>query len=239
MWTSNKNMQCLPAACFLFNEFWPVEQNVKILGYERPTFKLPDNFEFISMGTQRGPKFWSNDMLDYYSSCSDNYIYPIWEDTFIVKPVDLKFLDIFEHVAKTDKDFFKFNLTADVSSRPHNIIKPGDTADLIEAAQTSDYRLSTQHCIWDREIFLSKLKVNQTPWDFELNDSDSRNDGLNIYATKRNYAVYMGHLYKNGKKRAQWSDCVYGTNGNCTHNIAGLDPKYIKFIEENNWVPEI
>ena len=49
----------------------------------------------------------------------------------------------------------------------------------------------------------------------------------------------MGHLYKQGKKRNNWYDCVYGSNGNKTHNIKGLSKSEIDILEKNNWVPEI
>ena len=57
VWTSNQLMHCLPAWCYLFNKFWGKEQEVRILGYDKPTFDLPDNFQYISLGKQRGPKF--------------------------------------------------------------------------------------------------------------------------------------------------------------------------------------
>ena len=239
MWTSDKNMVCLPAACYLFNKFWPYKQQVKILGYAVPQMKLPDNFEFISLGTQRGPSYWSDDMIDYYSSCNNQYIYQIWEDCLIAKPVNNKILKLVEEVAAIDKNFFKFNLTADVSTRPHTVLKSGKSADLILAGQNTRYRLSTQHCVWDRELFLQKLEKGQTPWQFELNDQASLNDGLNIYSTKREYAIYMCHLYKNGTKRSDWYNCVYGNNGNKTHNVVGLDEQTKDLLERNKWVPEL
>lgn len=239
MWTSNKNMVCLPASCYLFNKFWPIRERVKIIGYDRPDFSLPDNFEFISLGVQRGPKFWSDDMRSFYSEQENDYFYSIWEDAFIVDNVDLKFLNLIQKLIENDKNFFKFNLTADVSTRPHCIVKNFDSFDLIMADQYSRYRFSTQHCVWNRKHFLDKLEPNQSPWDFELNDKKAFNDGLNIYATKRNYAVYMGHLYKSGKKRELWHNCVYGANGNRTHQKAGLNIKDIRFLEESGWIPEI
>ena len=48
VWTSDRQMVCLPAWAYLFNKFWPYEQNVKILGYKKPSFALPKNFDFVS-----------------------------------------------------------------------------------------------------------------------------------------------------------------------------------------------
>ena len=239
IWTSDKNMVCLPATCYLFNSFWPNKEQVKILGYKKPNLELPDNFEFISLGTQRGPKKWSNDMIDFYSSADCEYFYSIWEDAFILKNVDNSIISLINQLIEKDKNFFKFNLTADVSSRSHQVLRKFENFDLILADQLSRYRFSTQHCVWNKKIFLDKLELNQTPWDFELNDSKAMNDGLRIYSTKRKQAVYMGHLYKSGKKRNEWYNCVYGKYGNKTHDEGSLDQEKIKLIEDNGWVPEI
>ena len=234
-------MACLPAACYLFNKFWFKKQKVTILGYDAPNFILPENFHFVSLGKQRGPAYWSNDMFDFYSNCNEKYIYSIWEDCFILKPVDKKIIEMFEKVISIDNNFFKFNLTADVARREHKVLKSGKELDLILASQTSAYRFSTQHCIWNRELFLQKLKLSQSPWDFELNNKDAMNNGLNVYATKRKYAIYMGHLYKSGKKRKNWHACCYGPKGDSPkmHEISGLDKTLLNLIENSNWVPEI
>ena len=239
IWTSDKNMVCLQATCYLFNKYWPSSEQIKILGYKKPTFKLPENFEFISLGVQRGPKKWSNDMKDFYSSEKCDHFYSIWEDAFILRKVDKSIIELANQLIEKDKKFFKFNLTADVSTRQHRVLKEFENFDLILADQYSQYRFSTQHCIWDRKRFLESLEPNQTPWDFELNNKKAYLNDLNIYSTKRNYAVYMGHLYKQGKKRNNWYDCVYGSNGNKTHNIKGLSKSEINILEKNNWVPEI
>jgi hypothetical protein len=239
IWTSDKNMACLPATCFLFNNFWPTSQKVQILGYKKPNFELPDNFEFISLGVQRGPKFWSDDMKSYYSSISDDFFYSIWEDALILKPVDSGILKVASELTKKDKKFFKFNLTADVSRRPNDLLKEGKEYDLILARQNSLYRFSTQHCIWNTEVFLDKLEVNQSPWDFELSHKKSFNDGLNIYATRRKFAVYMGHLYRRGQKMKNWHLCSFGPDDAKVHNVMGLDKQYVDFLEEKEWVPEI
>ena len=65
VWTSDKQMVCLPAWAYLFNKFWDESLNVKVLGYKSIEFDLPKNFEYISLGEQRGPEYWSNDMYDY------------------------------------------------------------------------------------------------------------------------------------------------------------------------------
>ena len=100
---SNDYLHVLRPACFLFNEFWSPQKNVKIVGFDAPAFSLPDNFEFISLGKQRGPKLWSNDMIDFYSNLEDDFFYSIWEDAFILKSVDSGILNVVNQLTRKDK----------------------------------------------------------------------------------------------------------------------------------------
>ena len=54
--TSNDYLHVLKPFSYLFNKFWSDEQKVFILGYEYPTFDLPNNFEFISMNSDSSSK---------------------------------------------------------------------------------------------------------------------------------------------------------------------------------------
>tara|TARA_R110000824_G_scaffold114561_1_gene265231 strand:- start:9553 stop:10326 length:774 start_codon:yes stop_codon:yes gene_type:complete len=240
VWTSNKNMQCLPAWAYLFNKFWPYKASVKVLGYSTPSFQLPDNFEFISLGIQRGPKYWSDDMYDFYNSCEHDYFYSMWEDGFIIDNVDSEILDLAIKVAVTNKDnkFFRFNLSLDTYRRRHTVVKKFEDYDVILASQNTMYRQSTQHSIWSREKFLKKLKNKQSPWEFELDNESSMNDGLMVFATKRKHAIKMGHGYRQGKRIPFWYDEHSGCREIEPNTGAYLCEEDIKFIESNGWMPE-
>lgn len=241
VWTSDKSMKCLPTWAYLFNKFWPYSTPVRVLGYTKPTFELPENFEFISLGKQRGVEFWSDDMIEYYSKCEHDYFYSMWEDGFIIDYVDPTILDMAIKIAFLNKDdkFFRFNLSLDVQQRHHSVLQKYENFELILANQTTLYRQSTQHSIWSKDKFLQKLKPNQSPWAFELDNANAMNDGLDIYATKGKYGIIMGHGYKRGKKIPNW----YEENSGC-HTIqkgrgASLGIEDINLIEKNNWMPEL
>ncbi|KKK57355.1 hypothetical protein LCGC14_3055310, partial [marine sediment metagenome] len=49
--TSNQYLHLVKIYAYLFNKFWNRPgQEVVVLGYDAPTFDLPDNFSFVSMG---------------------------------------------------------------------------------------------------------------------------------------------------------------------------------------------
>ena len=237
IWTSNQLMHCTPAWAYLFNKFWPWRQEVKVLGYEQPNFKLPENFEYISLGKQRGPKYWSNDMKEYFQDCNHEVFYLTTEDGFIVDYVNADILNLAIKIAfiNPGNKFLRFNLTADVETRQYELIKTFENCDLIKASQSSNYRQSLQHSIWRKDSFLDKLIPNQTPWDFELDNSRARMDGLDVYATKDKYAIHCGHGYKKGKKVKNWYESINKEFTKCE----GLTQSDIEFIEGRNWMKEI
>lgn len=232
IWTSNRQMCCLPAFCYLFNKQWPLKANVKILGYETPEFDLPDNFEYISLGEQRGPKFWSNDMIKYFSKCTDDYFYLTTEDGFIINSVNSRMLNYLTEIMadNLESNLLRICLTACVSSRPHNILNDLGDFQLISAGDNTQYRNSLQHSIWNRRNFLKELPMGHSPWDFELNTGKHNN--MLILATKSSHVMRVGHGYKKGRKITHWYRDVWDSN----HTLEESD---IQKIENNNWIPEI
>ena len=238
IWTSNQLMHCVPAWAYLFNKFWPWKQNVRVLGYNLPDYNLPDNFEYVSLGHQRGPQYWSDDMKEYFSSCEHECFYLTTEDGFIVGDVDEEILDIALKVSfmNPNNTFSRFNLTADVHRRPRTVLKQMDNFKLIKAEQYSQYRQSLSHSIWRKDSLLRKLIPGQSPWDFEMDNHRAMNDGLEVYATEDKYAVHCGHGYRRGKKIANWHQNAYYPEFS---DHQGLDKKDIDYIENNGWMPEI
>tara|TARA_B100000902_G_scaffold396007_1_gene455911 strand:- start:3408 stop:4157 length:750 start_codon:yes stop_codon:yes gene_type:complete len=237
IWTSNQLMHCIPAWCYLFNKFWPYEQKVKVLGYNLPNFEMPSNFEYVSLGTQRGPKYWSDDMLEYFKDCEHDCFYLTTEDGFIVEPVnkDILSLAIKTALVNPNDRFLRFNLTCDVQSRAHQILKQYEGYSLIKSAQFTYYRQSLNHSIWRKESLVNKLIPGQSPWDFELDNQRAMFDNLDVYATKDKFAISCGHGYKKGKKLAKWYEC---THPHITGK-QGLSREDINYIEGKGWMPEI
>ena len=245
VWTSNQLMHCLPAWAFLFNKFWPWFQDVTVLGYNTPDFELPDNFKYVSLGEQRGPQYWSDDIKEFLLKEDVDLFYLTTEDGFIIKPVDESLVNLAISLAITNpgNKFSKFCLTADVQRRPHEVIHQFNGFKLLKAAQGSEYRQSLGHSIWRKDSFINKLKPNQSPWDFELDNAQSMFDGLDVYATCNKYALHPGHGYYKGRKVPNWYENAYYDidRGHYTDydKYAMLDEEYIDFINKNEWVPEV
>jgi|ETNmetMinimDraft_9_1059917.scaffolds.fasta_scaffold88829_2 hypothetical protein len=235
--TSNKTMRALQASSYLFNKFWPYETQVNVLGYNLPDFDLPKNYNYISLGVQRGINYWSDDMIDFFTKCEDDLFYLTFEDAFIVHSINKELLEYaYEFCQNNMENLLRFNLTAELQSRSHDIIEKYEDFDLIESKQHEIFRLALNHSIWNRKQFLNKLKRNENPHFFESpNKHNSKNDGLGVYGLKRKYILHYGEGYRRGKKVAKpYIDILEKYTG-----YSGLNQDDIDLIEENNWLPVI
>jgi hypothetical protein len=88
VFTSNDYLHILRPFSFLLNKFWSPEQKVIIVGFEPPDFDLPSNYEFVSLGPQRGLKYWTNDHLDYFQGIEDQYFVHMLENEFFLRPFE-------------------------------------------------------------------------------------------------------------------------------------------------------
>lgn len=230
---------CLSTFCYLFNEFWPVRAEINVLGYEKPELELPENVVFHSLGKDRGAEYWTNDMIDFFSSWKKHeYFLMAPEDGFLIKPVDENLMNFALKVSKDvyshDGTFLRFGLTHCVSSRPHRVLMNVGSSSVIISNYGTDYRHSLQHSIWNRENLLHILKPNMTPWQVEL-DETARYDNLTVLAYSGVAPIHVGHGYSKGKKIKNWYSDVW----NRLNGYQGLDRERIQYVESKNWLPEI
>lgn len=236
--TSDRHMPCLQAFCYLFNKFWSNEVTINILGYATPTFNLPSNVNYISLGIDRGPQYWSSDMLDFFSSINNYVFFLTNDDGFLIKKLNIELLHdafVFSKMLSIENDnFLRFCLTHCVSTRAHEFVKNTDHGgQIIKSQPGTDYRFSIQHSLWNTKNFLKILKPNTTPWQLEL-DENARYSRFDIYGFINNCPLHIGHGYSKGQKINNWYEDFWRH----VTNFQGLDRSEINFIESNNWIPE-
>lgn len=167
--TSDKYHHLLPIFFKLYvREWnWPCE----LVGYEKPAMELPLCCTWVSLGKQRGPKYFSDDLRPYFEK-QDQWFIWLFEDSFI-KSVDRERLN---HLVAAPREpsigvwiydrIGRVCLSNEGMNRPH-----GKEGDMWYAAANSLYRLSTQPSMWNRDFLLHYLKPGLSPWDFERQET--------------------------------------------------------------------
>lgn len=204
--TSNNYLHLLKIFIYLFNKYWDKNVNVEIVGYNKPDFELPKNFNFVSLGIQdNDKKSFTRDLRKYFAN-QDKWFIWLMEDTFI-KEVNLNFLDTLKVLTTLygSKEVGRINLTNECIKQEHEnwgLIHSGyNNIKVYTNTQTSKYRLSTQPSIWNRDFLLKYMENDLDPWEFETQYSN--NDGYKILGfdsdfapLKHNEGVRRFDLYK-------------------------------------------
>lgn len=196
--TCDKFIYLIEANIISLERYFPSEIQITILGYSEPSFKLPNNVKFISLGKDRGPRLWSTDLSDYFKSIDDEFFIYLNDDGVLVQKVEIE--ELKKIYNKLDSKVGRISLTHDLFSRPYNHLNNM----FIESSQNADYRCSTQYSIWNRKYLLKYLEPGLTPWQFEINQSKkAKNDGYKILGLK-NPIFHFLHLYQRGDYRKDW-----------------------------------
>lgn len=174
--TSDNYHHLLPIFFKCYNRHWG--DPFDLVGYKKPDMELPDNCTWVSLGVQRGPKFFSDDKREYFKNQPDHFVW-MMEDTFIkgfdAQGFDEVCSDIYSSGFKVDK----FNLTNESMRRPCTLF-----GDYFLVDQSAKYRLSTQPAIWSRTYLLKYLTPGLSPWDFET--QPQQDDDLKVWGVTRN-----------------------------------------------------
>jgi hypothetical protein len=213
--TCDNYLHLLEGLMYTTRKFWPLKNQFIILGYEEPKFKLDDNWYFVTLGVDRGPSEWSNDLLNFFKNFKDEYFINMIDDTLMTRMSDTKKIERAFNYMQNNKSVKKVFLHGSLTSGNTNLYGPISlnpifdlNSEFYDVNQIANYRSSLQSAIWSTDYFLKLLKPNMTPWDFEL--QHARNDGFRILTTKKNHPTMYSHMYRKGNQLInQWYKSVF------------------------------
>jgi hypothetical protein len=200
--TSDKSIDTIEGFQYCFNKYWSPIQQVIILGYTSPTFKLNDNFKFISLGEDRGADYIGGDLISFFQNVDDNHFIFSLDDFLLIRYVDIDLLEFIKDKF-IKENIHRFSLTDQVSNKSHDIIYEQKDFNIIEMGQYADYRKSAVWSMWSKDYFLKYFKDNMNLWQWEL-DTSCKNDGYRVIGTTGKYVVQSCHLYKQGNLKPDW-----------------------------------
>lgn len=223
--TSDKYLHIIPIFCYLFNKNFNDKLQVEIVGYDgfksfiknetnKHTYKIPDNFNFVSLGEQKGSaKNFSTDLRKYFKVQDDWFIW-MMEDTFIKDVYFNRLLFLSQFVNNTNEKIGRINLCSQATILQEHFISDIaiNSNTILENTQTAKYRLCTQPSIWNKQFLLKYLTTGLTPWEFETQDAfndDFKIIGMREDVILHNEGVTKWDIYKynlNGIKEEQISE---------------------------------
>ena len=203
--TCDKYIHLLEGLMYTTKKYLPIDNKFIILGYKSPNFKLDDNWSFVSLGVDKGPSEWSNDLLTFFNDFKDEYFINMIDDTLITRLSDIKKIELVFNYMQSNKLVKKVFLHGSLTSGNKSLYGPivltpvlNLNSEFYDVNQVSNYRSSLQSAIWSKDYFMKLLKPNMTPWDFEL--QHIKNDGVRILTTVKDHPTMYSHIYRKGNQ---------------------------------------
>lgn len=186
---SDKYLSTLRPFAHLFQKYWGWMQNVTVVCFKEPDFKLPMNFAVHSMGDMANYPVtkWSDSILDYLDAHPhiDRFIL-LLEDYWLTRPVDLQAITMLSDYSRQFENVLKIDLCAD------RLYAGGMTdynncgrLDLVKSDHASQYHMSLMAGIWNTELFKKVVIRGETPWQVEL-------EGTSRLATFKDEILVLG-----------------------------------------------
>lgn len=208
MMTNNYSLHILKASVHFFNKYWSEKIRVKVLGFKHPSFKLPDNFEFVSLGKQESFSFtsegkrlyyWTNSITPFIRDEAEDCFVLIWDEHLIIRHVaQLMFAELFNDVYTNKAQKAILSTVLNKGKFCYGIDRYRD--DIVKLHQKTQYRTTLMPSIWRKEYILQYMKPNMTAWEFErVNIPKSQRDGAVIIAPRNRDTVEIFNVYVKGR----------------------------------------
>lgn len=166
---SDKYRNVLNGFSILFNRHWSANQEVDVLCYQKPDFKLPQNFNVVSVGEKSGPN-WCGPLVPYFENMEEEYFFLCLEDHFMFKDLDFELWDCAENeIRKANVAKICCNYNPRINRED-----PGEaySDDFLRWNLPQSHGLnrgptSLNVAMWKKDFFLELLKSTSTTGEFE------------------------------------------------------------------------
>lgn len=180
--TNDNNLFLLRGFAYLWNEY--TDQPVTVVGYSPPEFKLPDNFTFHSLGSQKPASKWSDGLIEFVEQQGHQHFILLLEDYWLYDRVDRLAINrltdlITDNVLRID---LSGNRAAQKQAKP---IGEGIMGyEIVQTPPGTRYQMSFQAAIWHRENMLKVLQRDESPWQAEILGSKRVSPEMQVLGTR-------------------------------------------------------
>lgn len=204
--TCDKYLWMLRPFALLFNTFWGHEQEVRVFGYTRIceyVEDLPPNFKFIShVGDPYPVGKWSNGLIEVVGTIEEKWFILFLEDFWLVNPVKLDVVDELIRYVQQNENILRMDLSNErMSKKNARVIETVNGVGIVNAPLPSQYSMSFQVGIWNRDLMLRVLKHGETPWQAEIDGTKRVNELkkiIRVYGSNKRPVDYQP-VYRNRK----------------------------------------
>lgn len=180
--TGNRNSYSLYGFFHQWRKYYDGECVGVLVGFERPDVELPDNFRFVSQGSQENfpPNQWSSRLINVLEEIADDVFMLLLDDYWLIRQVDTRAIKMIYGYMEQFTYTLKIDLTYD---RLYSSTPPGGQnrfywgfndygslgyLDLIQSDINDSYHMSLQAAMWRRDHFRSVLVPGERAQEIEM-----------------------------------------------------------------------
>ena len=182
--TSDKYIDAVRPYSYLLNKYWVPNPRVFVMGFTPPSFKLPENFSFHSLGNFSDYPFdkWSNALHKAMEIVPDEVAVIMLEDYWITRQVDTRAVKILYDYMRQFRYVIKMDLYTDRLYAFGADLNYGHVAyiDLVKSMPGSPYHFSWMTGLWRKEHLLRHAPLNESPHQMELVGSTRLSHDQNV-----------------------------------------------------------
>ncbi len=169
--TSDRYLDALRPFAYLFNHYWSPDQPVVVCGFTPPSFSLPDNFSFLSLGDFADYPInrWSDAWIKLLSLIPDDPAIFMLDDYWLIRPVYKEAVKMLYDYCKQFRYVARMDLTGDrLHAAGAALYDKCGHLELVWSDPDSQYHMSTMAGIWNPHNLKRVLIPGETPWQVEL-----------------------------------------------------------------------
>lgn len=199
VFSSDKTAWALQAFAHQHNKYmngWPAT----VWGFTPPTFPLPGNFDFRSIGpfSDYPVDKWSNSLIKAAEQTPEEIFLWTMDDFWLCRHADIQALFLLEQYMVDHPEVARIDLTTDrlYAANMYDYKSLG-RLDLIASSLPVPYLLSFQAGIWRKSALLKYLIPDETPWQVEMEGTTRmNNDRALVLGTRQAPLRYLNAVQK-------------------------------------------
>jgi len=182
---------------YLFNIYWSEQQPVILAGYSPPSGPLPANFTWKKIADFPYPKnMYSDGMIKLFQDFPERHFVLMLEDYFLTRTVDHRGVEAMAEYCRQHPGVLRCDLTTDrlYNGKMKDYGESWGCYDIIESPHGSEYQMSFQTGIWNRDLLMRLLVPGKSPWEVEIHTSPPEN--MRVIGTRQNPVRYANLMLK-------------------------------------------
>lgn len=176
---TEKDLSILVCSCDKYNDVWhpfffflkKFWSNCPFPIYLMTNFKEYEDNNIITIKTGKDID-WSTNFLKAINEIDSKYILIFMEDYLLIEKPNTEFIKkAIDYITKNKISYLRLF----PSPGPDRIIDKIDDIAIGEIVKKSEYRVSLQLSIWDKEYIKEIIRTGESAWEFEINGTERTN----------------------------------------------------------------